>query len=142
MRTNAACLLVFLLASLVCLGQRNPTTDGKPSELTVSVKDEQGAVVGNAFVLVRADSLERENPVPFSSEIRTDSLGHWKRIIPRGFYDVFIASTGFAPYCQKLRVHDGKSATINVVLKLDKLMSQEYGDTFDDKALESPHQKK
>lgn len=118
-----------MLVPIVCLGQSAPTTKGT-SVVTVIVKDELGAAIGNAFVLLRTDSLERENPAPFSAEIRTEKSGVTAKSVPQGFYDLFVASTGFAPYCQKLRVRVGEPAKIQVRLKVDKLMLREYGDTF------------
>ena len=82
-------------------------------------------------MLLHSDALERENPKPFSFELRTSSEGDAKGELPSGFYDLFVASTGFAPHCQKLRVREGKPATIKVVLRADKLSSKEYGDRFE-----------
>lgn len=130
MKLNGFYLVVLSLVSLPCFGQATPTRT-QTSEVIISVKDEEGAVIGKAFLLLRADHLERENPQPFALEARTDAAGIAKRSVPQGFYDVFVASTGFAPYCQKLRLRDGIPATINVVLKSDTLMTKEYGDTFE-----------
>ena len=82
-------------------------------------------------MLLHSDALERENPKPFNMELRTNSEGEAKGELPSGFYDLFIASTGFAPRCEKLRVRDGKAVSVKVVMKVDKLMSNEYGDRFE-----------
>jgi hypothetical protein len=129
MRT-ASCIVAALL-SLPSLAQTARPAQVQPSPLTVRVTDQLGAVIGKAFVLLHSDSLERENPKPFSMELRTDSEGEAKGELPSGFYDLLIASTGFAPRCEKLRVRDGKPVTIKVVLRVDKLMSSEYGDRFE-----------
>jgi hypothetical protein len=99
------------------------------STVTVKVTDEQGAVIARALVVLHADALERDNPKPFNLDVRTTN-GEAKVILPSGFFDVFVASTGFAPHCEKLRVRDGKPAALRFVLVLDKLMANEYGDRF------------
>lgn len=122
--------VVLLVCAVSVVGQTNHPSQGQSSSLSVNVSDELGAVIERAFVLLRSDALERENPKPFSLELRTNSNGHAKAFIPSGFYDVFVASTGFAPQCRKLRVRDGKPVTIKFVLKVDKLGLDEYGDRF------------
>ena len=129
MRT-ASCIFAALL-SLPSLAQTAAPALARTSTATLRVTDQLGAVVGKAFVLLHADALERENPKPFSMEVRTTSEGEAKAELPSGFYDLFIASTGFAPHCEKLRVRDGKPITVKVVLKVDELMSNEYGDRFE-----------
>lgn len=130
MRT-ASCILAALV-SLPSLGQTAAPVPAhtQNSALTIRVTDQLGAVIGKAFVLLHADVLERENPKPFSMDLRTSSEGEAKAELPSGFYDLFIASTGFAPHSEKLRVRDGKPVTVKVVLKVDRLMLNEYGDRF------------
>lgn len=100
------------------------------SSLTILVVGPLGAVIAKAFVLLHSDALERENPKPFSLELRTGSEGEAKGELPSGFYDLFVASTGLAPHCQKLRARDGKPVTLKIVLKLDKLACDQYCDEF------------
>jgi hypothetical protein len=126
---TASCILAALL-SLPSLAQTGAPAQVQASTLTIRVTDQLGAVIGKAFLLLHADALERENPKPFSMELRTSSEGEAKAELPSGFYDLFVASTGFAPHCEKLRVRDGKPVTVKIILKLDKLMSDEYGDRF------------
>jgi len=99
--------------------------------LSVKVVDELGAVIPKALVLLHADALERDNPKPFDLELRTTTEGEAKGLLPSGFYDVFVASTGFSPHCEKLRVRDGKPVGLRLVLRVDKLMSDEYGDRIE-----------
>ena len=126
---RASCIIAVLL-SLPSLAQRGTPAQGQASTSTIQVTDQLGAVIGKAFVLLHADALERENPKPFSMDLRTSSEGEAKAELPSGFYDLFVASTGFAPHCEKIRVRHGKPVTVKIVLKLDKLMSNEYGDRF------------
>jgi hypothetical protein len=126
----ASCIFAALLC-VPSLAQTATPAQVQSSTLRVRVTDQLGAVIGKAFVLLHSDALERENPKSFTIELRTSSEGEAKGVLPSGFYDLFIASTGFAPHCEKLRVRDGKPATVKVVLRVDKLMSNEYGDRFE-----------
>jgi hypothetical protein len=118
-------------SSVLSIQQQKKETGTQQSALGIQLTDQLGAVIGKAFVLLHSDALERENPKPFSMELRTSSEGEAEGGLPSGFYDLFIASTGFAPHCEKLRVREGKPVTVKVVLMVDKLMSNEYGDRFE-----------
>ena len=119
---------LLFVCSVNLVAQTTGPAQGQSSAVTIEVRDELGAVIGRTYVMLRSDALERDNPKPFSLEIRTNSEGQAKVMLPSGFYDVFVASIGFAPHCEKLRVRNGKPVAIKVVLKLDKLMAEEYGD--------------
>jgi Carboxypeptidase regulatory-like domain len=124
-------MALFLLFVMVAVPQTTRPAQSRSSTLSVNVTDELGAVIAKALVLLHADSLERENPKAFNRELRTSTEGKAEAVLPSGFYDVFVASTGFAPRCEKLRVRDGKPATLKIVLSVDKVMSDEYGDRFE-----------
>jgi hypothetical protein len=100
------------------------------TNLKGTVVDPMGAVIGKAYVLLHTDALERENPVAYRLELRTNKDGEFVASLPSGFYDLFTGEEGFAPYCQKLRVHRGRLQELRIVLKVDKLMLKEYGDKF------------
>jgi len=121
--------IVLLFYAANAIPQALPTVQQSPT-VTVKVTDEQGAVIAKTLVVLHADALERDNPKPFNLDVRTSSNGEAKVILPSGFFDVFVASTGFAPHCEKLRVRDGKPAALRFVLVLDKLMANKYGDRF------------
>jgi len=62
-------------------------------------------------MVVRKSEISAKYPgglaqLPFSMELRTDSKGEAKAELPSGFYDLFIASTGFVHHCEMLRVRD------------------------------------
>ena len=109
--------------------------------MTVTVTDEPGAVIAKALVLLHADRLERGNPKSFNLELRTSSEGKAEAVFPSGFYDVFVASTGFSPHCEKLRLRDGRPATLKIVLAVDKLMLDEYGDRFEQRVELGAHRR-
>ena len=121
---------LLLVCAAIGASQTTRPAQGSTSDVTIEVTDELGAVIPNALVVLHADALERGNPKSFNLELRTSSEGEAKAVLPSGFFDAFIASTGFAPHCEKLRMRDGKPAALKFVLKVDKLMSDEYGDRF------------
>jgi|SRR5215831_4299094 len=121
--------IALLFYAVNAIPQALPTVQ-QSSTVTVKVTDEQGAVIAKTLVVLHADALERDNSKPFNLDVWTSSNGEAKVILPSGFFDVFVASTGFAPHCEKLRVRDGKPAALRFVLVLDKLMANEYGDRF------------
>ena len=119
-----------LLLGYAVIAVSQTIAQGSTSAVTIKVTDELGAVIPKALVVLHADMLERGNPKPFNLELRTSSDGEAKAVLPSGFFDAFVASTGFAPQCEKLRMRDGRPAALKFVLKVDKLMSDEYGDRF------------
>jgi len=127
-------ILPLVLLTVPCLATATQQTSvpAQPqlSPVTITVTDTMGAVIARAFVEIRSDSLERENPQAFHFEVRTDSKGEARTTLPAGFYDVFAASTGFAPVAKNVRVRDGMPAALRLVLQIDVLMTDEYGDRF------------
>ena len=121
---------ITLLLVYAAVGASQTKHPAQGSAVTIEVTDELGAVIPKALVVLHADALESDNPKSFNLELRTSSEGEAKAVLPSGFFDAFIASTGFAPHCEKLRMRDGKPAALKFVLKVDKLMSDEYGDRF------------
>lgn len=121
---------LLLAYAVIAAAQATRPAQGSTSAVTIKVTDELGAVIPKALVVLHADALERGNPKSFNLELRTSSEGEAKAVLPSGFFDAFVASTGFAPHCEKLRMRDGRPAALKVVLKVDKLMSDEYGDRF------------
>ena len=78
---TASCIFAALI-SLPSLAQTAAPALARTSTATIRVTDRLGAVVGKAFVLLHADALERENPKPFSMEVRTTSEGEAKAGCP------------------------------------------------------------
>jgi hypothetical protein len=130
MGTYVLAAFALVLVAINANGQTAHSTESHKSNITVTVRDPSGAAISNAFVLVHSDALGRGNSKPFQLELRTDSSGVAKNAFPSGFYDLFVAATGFAPSCEKIRVHEGEGVERTFVLKVDQLMTNEYGDTF------------
>jgi len=70
--------------------------------LTVTVTTEDGAVIPNALVILREDTLGQPRGVKvFELELRTDEIGKATAAVPCNYLDVFVAHDGFAPAAQK-----------------------------------------
>jgi uncharacterized membrane protein len=91
-----------------------------------TIVDSEGAVVENAYVLIRTD----ENELGQRVELRTNNKGEFMTSLPSGFYDLFIGAQGFAPYCQKVRTNEGQTQDLRIRVKIDQLMLREHGDEF------------
>ena len=91
-----------------------------------TVVDSEGAVVGNAYVLIHTD----ENAQGQRVELRTNNKGEFMTSLPSGFYDLFIGAQGFSPYCQKVRTKEGQTQDLWIRMKIDQLMLREHGDEF------------
>jgi hypothetical protein len=99
---------LLLVYAAIGASQTTHPAQGATSAVTIEVTDELGAVIPKALVVLHADALERGNPKSFNLELRTSSEGEAKAVLPSGFFDAFVASTGFAPHCEKLRMRDGR----------------------------------
>lgn len=76
-----------------------------PVNLTVTVTTEGGAVIPNAFVILREDTLGQPRGVKaFESELRTEENGEASAAIPCNYLDVFVGANGFAPTAQKFLI--------------------------------------
>jgi hypothetical protein len=82
-----------------------PTCKGS-SVVTVKVTDKSGAVIGDAFVLLRTDGPVSREPIQL--ELRTHSAGKGTgtatATVPCGYLDVFATARGFAPYAKKFLI--------------------------------------
>jgi hypothetical protein len=121
---------LLLIYAVIAISQTTRPAQGGNLRCDHQVTDELGAVIPKAMVVLHADMLERGSPKPFNLELRTSSEGEAKADLPSGFFDAFVASTGFMPHCEKLRMRNGRPAVLKFVLKVDKLISDEYGDRF------------
>jgi hypothetical protein len=115
-------LAILLLAAASACAQQ--------ASVKGTIVDSEGAVIGNAYVLLRTDMLERGNAKAYQVELRTNGQGQFVTSVPSGFYDLFIGAQGFEPYCQKVRTREGHPQDLRVSLKVDQLMVNEYGDEF------------
>jgi len=134
MRNSFSSPLLFALVAVhsVVAGteQSAPPAPPQLSPLTVTVSDEVGAVIPKALVTIRGETPPEQNTKPSLLELRTDSEGQARAGLPAGFYDVFVALSGFAPRARKVRVSEGQPAALSFALELDERWAKEHGEEF------------
>jgi hypothetical protein len=120
-------LLLFVWLLFLPIGSGNETK----ATLQVVVKDELGAVIPRAKLLVRWDpaSLQveasrGENPDTTS---QADERGQMAIALNPGFYDVLVTSSSFTPSCKKVRIKTGTTVSMEFKLKADPLVTAELG---------------
>lgn len=83
------------------------------------VDDAEGAAIPAAHVLI----YEQSGKLSFI--LRPDSRGVFTTVeLPDGYYDVFVGSAGFTPFCKSIWAHEGKSIDLKIRLKPDLKNSQ------------------
>ena len=85
--------------------------------LTVTVITEDGAVIPDALVILREDTLGEPRGVKvFESELRTDKNGKATAAVPCNYVDAFVTANGFAPAAHKFLITKD-AHTLSVPLK-------------------------
>ena len=134
MRNGLSSPLLFALVAVhsVVAGTQQSAPPAPPqlSPLTVTVSDEVGAVIPKALVTIRGETTPEQNARPSLLELRTDSEGQARAGLAAGFYDVFVALSGFAPGARKVRVSEGQPAALSFALELDERWAKEHGEEF------------
>ncbi|MFI5118088.1 MAG: hypothetical protein ACHP8B_15460 [Terriglobales bacterium] len=86
--------------------------------LTVTVTTEAGAVIPNAVVILREDTLGEPRGVKvFGGELRTEKNGKASAAVRCNYLDIFVAANGFAPSAQKFLI-TRDAHTFSVPLKM------------------------
>jgi len=98
--------------------------------LSGTVRDYEGAVISNAYVIVHWDTsgsnyLKDNLGIKQDIAATTDSNGHFSVDLPLGFYDVFVTAMAFTPHCDKVRLKDKGTKTYEVKLRVSPLTSKE-----------------
>jgi hypothetical protein len=114
---------VALLLLMSALSARAATLSG-------TVRDSEGGVIAKAHVVIHWDAagsnyLGDNVGIKEDIALSTDANGKFSLELPPGFYDVFVASTAFAPHCEKIRLKEKQTKSIEVKLPLSKITSQE-----------------
>ncbi|HTX13848.1 MAG TPA: carboxypeptidase-like regulatory domain-containing protein [Candidatus Baltobacteraceae bacterium] len=108
--------LFVLLCSTVSAAAHAPR-----AALRVNVVDQSGAPITEALVLIhpepagnrpgRHDKLTR-----LALNTATDTF---RKDLPAGDYDIFVAASGFHPSCKKLHLRGGETNAIEMMLKIE-----------------------
>jgi hypothetical protein len=112
--TNMKYLKMLLLLALAPSFAHAGTLSG-------TVVDPAGAVIPNAQVVVRWDSLGLDDVKDNlgTTDIKTaatDTTGHFSVTLPPGVYDIFVSADGFSPRCEKITIT--AKAEVNFVARL------------------------
>ena len=114
MSFRLALFLLFgaIFGGLMCVAQSpNPGATGL---LTGRISDRaEGAPIRYAFVLIHQHSGDADQ------KAQIDSNGKFALSLPPGLYDVFVAADSFAPKCEKVRIVDGKTTSLDITLSPD-----------------------
>jgi Carboxypeptidase regulatory-like domain len=103
-------------------------------KLSGRVTDSHGVKISGANLIVRWDpsgsdtGLDSNVGLHENLNVRVDETGVYSVEIPPGFYDVFVSSPSFEPFCRKVRLRPGESQTLNPKLAVSLLVSKELGD--------------
>lgn len=95
-----------------------------------AVVDSEGAVIAGAHVVIHWDpsgsNYLKDNPgIKQDMILTTDANGSFSLDLPPGFYDVFVSSISFSPYCEKVRIKGDTSQRFKAKLKLSPVTSRE-----------------
>jgi hypothetical protein len=116
-----------VLALFLALPDASPAN----GRLSVTVRDQSGAAIAGAYILVHWDpagstvGLQSNVGLKEDMTLRTDTNGAYSGEIPPGFYDVFVSSSAFTPYCEKLRVRPRETAIFSARLGVSPIVSKE-----------------
>ena len=102
----------------------------KAGNLSGTVRDSQGAVISDAYVIVHWDSsgsnyLKDNLGIRQDIAAATDSSGHFTVELPPGYYDVFVGAAAFTPHCEKVRLKDKETKKYDVKLTVSPVTSKE-----------------
>jgi hypothetical protein len=102
----------------------------KAGTLSGTVRDSQGAVISDAYVIVHWDSsgsnyLKDNLGIRQDIAAATDSSGHFTVELPPGYYDVFVGAAAFTPHCEKVRLKDKEAKKYDVKLTVSPVTLKE-----------------
>ena len=104
-------LVLSLFLCNAALGQARPSIPS--GKLAGDVADKtENALISTAFVFVHRPDGKKDVIVKVSD-------GRFQLSLPAGLYDVFIAASGFAPSCHKIRISVGRTTTLKPQLERD-----------------------
>jgi hypothetical protein len=117
-------LLRFTLLLLLTVVSTSAAT------LSGTVRDSEGAVISNAYVIAHWDSagsnyLKDNLGIKQDVIVTTDSGGHFSVELPPGFYDVFVSANAFTPHCEKVRLKEKVTKKYDIKLNVSPVTGKE-----------------
>ncbi|MBV8631826.1 MAG: carboxypeptidase regulatory-like domain-containing protein [Silvibacterium sp.] len=123
---NKAIIAVTAMLIMCCVGFA-----ALPGTLHGAVTDLEGAAIGGAQVIIRADaSGQMGAPDQALVQLSTDKSGQFSPRLQPGFYDLCVMANAFTPQCQKTLVRPGANVAVVIRLKSDDLVRNAIGDKF------------
>jgi Carboxypeptidase regulatory-like domain len=123
--------LLICFATVVLLASAD--TAGKV-KLSGRVTDSHGVMISGANLIVHWDPSGSDTGLGSNVglredlSVRVDKSGVYSVEVPPGFYDVFVSSPAFEPFCRKVRLRPGESQTLNPKLAVSLLVTKELAD--------------
>lgn len=123
--------LLICFATVVLLASADTAGKGK---LSGRVTDSHGVMISGASLIVHWDpsgsdhGLDSNVGLHEDLTVRVDKTGVYSVEVPPGFYDVFVSSPAWEPYCRKVRLRSGESQTLNPKMMVSLLVSKELAD--------------
>ncbi len=121
---------IYLLAALTLISSACLFAD---SVLKGTVTDSEGAAIASATIFIHWDSaggtvgLKSNVGIKEDLIVRTGANGGFSVNLPPGFYDLFVSSPAFTPFCGKVRTREGSSVTFDSKLQASGLVINELG---------------
>jgi hypothetical protein len=101
-----------------------------PANIMGTVADSEGASIGKAQIVIRADSSGRRERVKHRDlMLETDAQGHFAANLAPGFYDVCVMADAFSPHCEKI-LAGAAPLTPKIQLTADPEVMKHLRDTF------------
>jgi len=123
----------LVCAALLLLCACYAMADSPAGKLRGVVTDDSGGRIDRARILVHWDrsgadvGLTSNVGIANDLWLDTNRMGEFATELPPGFYDIFVSTTSFSPYCRKIRVKPGESATFDLELVVNPLVTKELG---------------
>jgi hypothetical protein len=117
------------IAIAICLLTPVFANASAPPHLSGIVVDEVGAVISNAYVLVRPDTAGTMGMSRKKLELISDRSGRFEGKVDPGFYDVCVMSNVFIPQCRKVRITTARAPEMRFKLKTSREVEREIADS-------------
>ncbi len=127
-------VLVRLLACISVVALLVSAAPVGNAKLSGKVTDSHGATIPGVCLIVHWDpsgsdvGLDSNVGLRQDLNVRVDKTGVYSVEVPPGFYDVFVSSPAFEPFCRKVRLRPGESETLDSKLAVSLLVTKELAD--------------
>ena len=118
---NRSKWVAFLVTAVLC---RTAVTATVPDNVSGTIEDTNGAVIGGAYILIHPDPVGDTGPsAGTDTALLSSKNGNFSAPLSRGIYDVCVMATAFDGQCRKIAV-SGKRTRLNFVLKSSPIVTR------------------